>query len=112
MVYDEYGLPGDSGDEQDEQDLAAQLEAAKREVADLRKQRGATPPSGAQPAGSGSPAPAGGQGVDLDALVARVGDRSVPWDTLQGELAAAGFADARPAGPQRGMKPLTSRGVI
>jgi hypothetical protein len=106
MDYEDFGLPDDGPAEQTP-DLAAQLaearaakDAADKNLAELQRRHG----TAAQPAGSGSPAPAAGQGVDLDALVARVGDRSVPWETLQSELAQQGFADARPAGRRHGMR--------
>jgi hypothetical protein len=97
MGYDDFGLPADDGP--DEQDLAARLETAERELAALRKKHGAaTPANGAKP-------PAAPGEVDLDGLLAKVSDRSRPWPEIEAELAAThGFTSSVPAPSTRGFR--------
>ena len=107
----EYDLPG----EQPEQELDAQLAeakaaqaAAEKRTAELERKHAAAPP----PANGKPPAPAAGQvpGDPPAGMLERLSDPSVDWPTLEKEMRAAGFSDARPAGRQHGMRTL-SRGV-
>jgi hypothetical protein len=98
-----YDLPDD--DAADEPDGAEALRAAEAEaaaaqkrLADLQRKHGATTPpkDGKQPEA--------GQ-VDLDALLAKVSDRSRPWPDIETELVQAGFRSSTPAPTTRGIRP-------
>ncbi len=99
-----YDLPGDEPDD-GEVDIDGQLAAAEAErkaaearLAALRKQHGrATPPSGGKP-------PAVPGEIDLDALLAKVGDRSRSWPEIASELETLGFTGATSAPSTRGMR--------
>ena len=119
--YDDgYPLPDDGPAQSD---LAARLAAAEAEVAKLRQQAEQKPAAAAQPAATQpqqpqaekiAVVPAGQTGLPAEqaGLLARLQDRSVPYEQLREELAAAGFEplDDSPRPSRVGMRPVRRAG--
>lgn len=84
-MQDDYGLPGDEPDyEAKYQEERAAKEKLETELAALRSQRGDA--AGRSP--TATPA-SPGEAADLDAMLAKVSDRSRAWPEIEAELEAA-----------------------
>jgi hypothetical protein len=104
VAYD-FDLPDDD-DAPEQDDLAARLKQAKADHADAERRLTELQAKHAA-AGSGpaaGKAPTGPAEVDLDALLAKVSDRSRSWPEIEAELVAQGFTGKGPQPSQRGLR--------